>query len=231
MSKIVIYGDIHGCLEEFEEIRKLIPKNTEEWCVGDLIDRGPYDTEVFDYLRKNKINSVLGNHEYKHIRKYKGHKVKLDDNQKEVYSHLKKEDFEFMAKMPHFFRKNNLTILHAGVSNKTSLDKFDEKILYYRYVDENEDFLPLHHNNPNAIYWAKIYNGHLGFIVNGHQPLKEVTKFPNSVGIDTGCVFGNRLSAIIINDTSKPWEYEVVSVQSKKEYSSYYKELPTFESI
>jgi len=222
----VIYGDIHGCLDEFKELRKIVPQNQTEVCVGDLIDRGEYDKEVLDYVEKNNIISVLGNHEYKHLRKYKGNKVQLDENQKFVNKQLTKQNFEFISKMPFFIKDNNLTILHAGINNSFDLSKDNlSLILFFREVDEDGNFLNLIHDNPNARYWAEIYDGSNGFIVNGHQPFSDVTKFPNSVAIDTGCVYGNKLSAIYIKDTTKPWEYEVFSVPSKKQYVEYYKPL------
>ena len=224
--EIIVYGDIHGCLEEFIELRKRVPKNKIEICVGDLIDRGKYANEVIEYVMKNNIKSIIGNHEYKHIRKYWGRKVKLDENQKEVYKSFTKESLEFLSNLPMFMKIDNTTILHAGISNKMDLnDKKIEHILYMRDLDENENFLSINHDNPNAKYWAEIYNGNQGFIIHGHQVFSEVTKFPNSIAIDTGCVYGNKLSAIYINDTTKPWEYEVFSVNAKKEYEKYYKKF------
>jgi diadenosine tetraphosphatase ApaH/serine/threonine PP2A family protein phosphatase len=104
-------------------------------------------------------------------------------------------------------------------------DKKIEHILYMRDLDENENFLSINHDNPNAKYWAEIYNGNQGFIIHGHQVFSEVTRFKNSIAIDTGCVYGNKLSAIYIKDTNKPWEYEVFSVNAKKEYEKYYKKF------
>ena len=227
MSSYVIYGDIHGCLEEWDELRKIVPKADYEVSVGDLIDRGPYKNEVIEYARKNNILAVLGNHEYKHIRKYQGRNVKLDENQKEVYPTLTKEDFEYISKMPLYIKDKNLTILHAGINNKMDLSNPYNitHLLYFRDLDENENFLALKHNNPNAKYWAEVYNGKNGFIVHGHQPFKEVKRYKYSLGIDTGCVFGNKLSAVYIKDSAKPDEYEIFSVPSKKQYATYFKEL------
>lgn len=100
--KYVIYGDIHGCLEEWEELRKEIPKGAIEISVGDILDKGPYPVEALRYAKKNKIFTIMGNHEYKHLRKYWGRKVHLDEDQKRVYPQLRKKDFEFIESMPFF---------------------------------------------------------------------------------------------------------------------------------
>ena len=219
----VIYGDIHGCLEELEEIRKLIPKNSFEISVGDILDKGPYPVEALRYAKKNKIFTIMGNHEYKHIRKYWGRNVKLDEDQQKVYPKLKKEDFEFIESMPFFLKLNHLTILHAGITNWIRLNNPPLNImtllLFLRDVDENDKFLPLNHNNPNAKFWGDVYNGHEGFVVYGHSPFREIKKNKFSAGIDTGCVYGNKLTALVIKDTLKPQNYEIIQINAKKQYS------------
>jgi len=219
----VIYGDVHGCLEEWEELRKLIPKNSFEISVGDILDKGPYPVEALRYAKKNKIFTIMGNHEYKHIRKYWGRNVILDEDQQKVYPKLKKEDFEFIESMPFFLKLNHLTVVHAGITNWIRLNNpplnLMTLLLFLREVDENDKFLPLNHNHKNARYWADVYNGHEGFIVYGHNPFKEVKKTQFTAGIDTACVYGNKLTALIIKNAMKPWEYEIIQVNAKKVYA------------
>ncbi|WP_456480202.1 metallophosphoesterase [Nautilia sp.] len=221
--KYVIYGDIHGCLEEWEELRKLIPKNSFEICVGDILDKGPYPVEALRYAQKNGIFSIMGNHEYKHLRKWWGRKVILDDDQQKVYPQLKKEDFEYIESMPFFLKLNHLTVIHAGISNRLYLNNpklnLMTLLLFMRDVDENGKFLPLNHNNPNASFWADVYNGHEGFVIYGHSPFKNPYIKKNSAGIDTGCVYGNKLTAVVIPNTLKPFEYEIIQVEARRRYA------------
>ncbi len=219
----VIYGDIHGCLEEWEELRSLIPKNSFEICVGDILDKGPYPVEALRYAQKNRIFSIMGNHEYKHLRKWWGRKVILDDNQQKIYPKLKQEDFEYIESMPFFLKLNHLTVIHAGISNRLYLNNpklnLLTLLLFMRDVDEKDKFLPLNHNNPNARFWADVYNGHEGFIVYGHSPFKEPNIKKNSAGIDTGCVYGNKLTALVIPNTLKPWNFEIIQVNARQKYA------------
>ena len=65
-------------------------------------------------------------------------------------------------------------------------------------------------------FWAESYDGRFGTVVFGHQAFGEAKFFNHAVGIDTGCVYGNKLSAIIFeNETMAP---SVISVNSKKIY-------------
>ena len=63
-SKFVI-GDIQGCYKEFKNLIKLIDPNKENkfLCVGDLVNRGPESEKVVDYVIKNNVKSVFGNHD------------------------------------------------------------------------------------------------------------------------------------------------------------------------
>ncbi len=219
----VIYGDIHGCLEEWEELRSLIPKNSFEICVGDILDKGPYPVEALRYAQKNRIFSIMGNHEYKHLRKWWGRKVILDEDQQKIYPKLKQEDFEYIESMPFFLKLNHLTVIHAGISNRLYLNNpklnLLTLLLFMRDVDEKGKFLPLNHNNPNARFWADVYNGHEGFIVYGHSPFKKPNIKENSAGIDTGCVYGNKLTALVIPNTLKPWNFEILQVNARQKYA------------
>ena len=219
----VIYGDIHGCLEEWEELRKLIPKGSFEICVGDILDKGPFCVEALRYARKNNIFSIMGNHEYKHLRKWWGRKVILDEDQQKIYPKLSTEDFEFIQKMPFFLKLNHLTIIHAGISNRIYLNNAKLNLLtlllFTRDLDEKEKFLPLNHQNSNAKFWADVYDGHEGYIIYGHSPFLKPKKNKNSLGIDTGCVYGNKLTAVIIKDTLKPWENEIIHVNARQKYA------------
>jgi len=125
--------------------------------------------------------------------------------------------------MPFYLKMNRLTVVHAGITNKIWLNNPPLNILtlliFLREVDENDKFLPLHHNHPNARFWADTYNGHEGFVVYGHNPFTDVKKNKHAAGIDTACVYGNKLTAIVIKDTLKPWEYEIIQVNAKKQYA------------
>lgn len=77
MNKLIIYGDIHGCYDEFISLRKKInpQKDDIEVCVGDIITRGKDSIKTLRYIQKHNIKSVLGNHEDKIIRYLEHQKI------------------------------------------------------------------------------------------------------------------------------------------------------------
>ena len=233
INKTIIYSDLHGCFNEFKELRaKINPtKDDKEIIVGDILDRGLYSYELLKYIAKNNISSILGNHEYKYIR-YKKHQtifettgkknpIILSSDQQKLYKKLTDEDFAYLESLPFFVKIDNLTVIHAGITNEIDLDtakKRDlEKILWIRKLDKNQKTLSLNDNNSSSKPWSEYYDGNQGFIVYGHEVFDEVKVDKYSFGIDTGCVYGNKLTALIISNTRNPMKnYQVINVKAKK---------------
>ena len=60
-----VLGDIQGCYQELRQLLKQIDykRNNDIFCVGDIVNRGPESDKVVDFVLKNKVKSVLGNHD------------------------------------------------------------------------------------------------------------------------------------------------------------------------
>lgn len=227
MSKLIIYGDTHGCYNELISLReKINPQNNDiEVCVGDILTKGKYSVEILDYIMKNNIKSVLGNHEekllryLKHQTSPKKNPVKLTLDEENIIASLTEKHIEFLENMPLFLKFGTIVILHGGLQNRMDLNNLTkrdkEKILRLRYIDQDEHFIAYGHEQEDSIFWADIYDGSQGFVVYGHQWFKEVRKSPFALGIDTGCVYGNKLSAVIFNDPINIHQYQIIDVVSK----------------
>lgn len=227
MNKLIIYGDIHGCYNEFVSLReKINPQNSDlEVCVGDILTKGKHSVETLDFIMKNNIKSVLGNHEekllryLKHQTSPKKNPVKLTLDEENIIASLTEKHIKFLENMPLFLKFGTIVILHGGLQNRMSLDNLTkrdkEKILRLRYIDQDEHFIAYGHEQEDSIFWADIYDGSQGFVVYGHQWFKEVRKSPFALGIDTGCVYGNKLSAVIFNDPINIHQYQIIDVGSK----------------
>jgi len=222
--RLVIYGDIHGCFDELKKLRNSLnlQSGDVEVCVGDIITKGKDSIKALRYIQQNNIQSVLGNHEDKllryieHTKKSAFNPTSLDEDERAIINDLNSEDIQFLNNLPLFIRFGALTVLHGGLFNNqrlSDLTKKDKgKLLRLRYLDQKGKFIPFGKEDDSSQFWADLYDGNEGFIVYGHQIFEEVNISPNAMGIDTGCVYGNKLSAVEFIDFSIT-NYQIHSVE------------------
>lgn len=225
-ERLIIISDIHGCIEEFNELLKKVQysKNTDRLILlGDLIDRGPDSVAVVSRARELDIESVMGNHEFRYLRWYKGNQKILDS--KSHYSELSDEDAAYINRMPYHIKlEENLYVLHAGAKPGTPIEKQRrDDLLYLRYTDKDRNFISLrkvHAGCSEAMFWTDFWYGPES-IIYGHNvhdmenpKIEQRTPDVTCWGLDTGCCFGGRLTALIIEGDKK----EIVQVQAKEIY-------------
>ncbi len=224
LPRIIIYGDIHGCLEELHELREElnIERLDLEIAVGDVLNKGLYSIDTLRYLRKHNIITIIGNHEYEYIKYHeatlKGKNIKLSRDRLDIYAQFNTLDLDFLNKMPHFLKIKNLTILHAGLPKNFHLKSIlseDEadRLNTHRYETDKKG---------RKVFWSDLYSGGDGFIVYGHTPFKDIKVDDFSLGIDTGCVYGNKLTAVSFrhkNDLIDVENYEISQIKSKQKYA------------
>ena len=205
-------------MEEFIKLRyKVQPTNEDrEISVGDFIGKGPFELETLRYIKEHNILAIRGNHEDKLIRYHyhqlqNSHTMQLDIKERKLYEKLQSEDLEFLIELPLYLFVDRLTIVHAGVLPATRLDNLTKKdaakIMRVRFVDSDGHFVHLDSSDPfKHFWWSQLYDGRYGYIVYGHQPFRQVRVDRWSFGIDTGAVYGNRLTAFIWEDGHYWWE-------------------------
>ncbi|CAC9600901.1 hypothetical protein [uncultured Gammaproteobacteria bacterium] len=225
MSRLIIYGDIHGCYDELVQLRQKInpAKEDVEVCVGDVITRGKNSIKTLRYLQVNNIKSVLGNHEDKIVRylqhqeNIKKNPIVLDEDEQDIVLNLSALDIDYLKNMPLFMQFGEITILHGGLQNHQNLNKISKKlktqILRLRFLDQAHNFVTFGREDDKSIFWADIYNGNHGFVVYGHQKFNEVKITQYALGVDTGCVYGGKLSAAIFQDTGSE-KFSIESVNA-----------------
>jgi bis(5'-nucleosyl)-tetraphosphatase (symmetrical) len=234
--RTIIYGDIHGCLNEFQALRKELnlTKDDREISVGDLLDRGPMSNEVLSYARENSIELVLGNHEYKYIRYQRHHEafvqrgkanpMRFNEDKMKIFENISAEDMAYLETAPFYKKIDKLTVLHAGITNRIDLNAAQEKelkaVTMIRTLDEEHKPLVYGQTVWNSNFWSEVYDGNQGVIVYGHEAHSKVKKDKHAIGIDTGCVYGNKLTALIVYDTKEPmFNYDIVQVDAKMAYA------------
>jgi protein phosphatase len=221
-----IIGDLHGCFEELRELlvklgyqsilietenldygfEVIHPQGRTLVFLGDLVDRGPKICAVLKFAMamtgKGKALSVLGNHDDKLLRKLKGSNVQIKHGLEESLGQLAEERPEFSVAVcrfldsldsSYFLDNQKLVVAHAGM--KEEFQKLNSKEtrqfgLFGETTGEtDESGLPVRLN------WAAGYRGR-ALVVYGHTPVAEAEWFNRTIDIDTGCVFGGKLTAL-----------------------------------
>jgi bis(5'-nucleosyl)-tetraphosphatase (symmetrical) len=229
-SRTVIISDIHGCIDEFTELLKLVNAKSSHVrviCLGDLIDRGPDSVAVVKLARKMNLESVMGNHDYKFLKWLKS----VGDNNKDTihskfyYNQFSDKDINYIKNMKPYIKIDNFVIVHAGLRAGISLENQSKDDLFYiRYMDSNSKFISLKkisklsREETGAHFWTEFWKGPES-IIYGHNvhsmntPLiEEVSPGVMCYGLDTGCCFGGNLTALILESK------EIVQVKAKKIY-------------
>lgn len=244
-----IIGDIHGCYDETLELLQKLgyeiqevedkgqnfglsvthPENRQVIFLGDLVDRGPNSPAVLklamSMVRSGVAWCVPGNHDVKLRKRLNGKKVNLKHGLAETLQQLEKETPEFLHQVKDFiyslvshlvFDDGKLVVAHAGIKEAMqgrASGAIRAFCLYGETTGEIDEFgLPIRYN------WASEYKGKAK-VIYGHTPVPEAEWLNRTIDIDTGCVFGGKLTAL------RYPEEELVSVPAKKVYSEPVKPL------
>lgn len=222
-----IVGDIHGCSAELESLLAKLgyedgrhPEGRTAVFVGDLVDRGPDSPgvlrRVMDMVASGNALCVPGNHENKLGRWLNGRKVQHTHGLAETTEQLEREDDAFRERVREFIAGlvshyvldgGRLVVCHAGLPEKyhgRTSGRVRSHALYGDTTGETDEFgLPVRYP------WAEDYRGS-ATVVYGHTPVPDTSWINNTICLDTGAVFGGRLTAL-------RWpERELVDVPAEK---------------
>ena len=232
-----VIGDIHGCRVELELLLDRLgylldrddagravggrhPERRRAVFLGDLVDRGP-DTPgvlrlVIGMVAAGTAFCVPGNHENKLLRAIRGRNVQVTHGLAESLAQLAAEPADFRAEVDAFidglvshYRLDGgrLVVSHAGLIERfhgRASGRVREFCLYGQTTGETDEFgLPVRHP------WAQEYRGS-AMVLYGHTPVATPEWVNNTLCLDTGCVFGGRLTAL------RYPERELVSVPAER---------------
>ncbi|MFD5638412.1 polynucleotide kinase-phosphatase [Streptomyces sp. NPDC127077] len=208
-----IVGDIHGCASELETLLGKLgyvdgahPEGRTAVFVGDLVDRGPDSPgvlrRVMSMVASGDALCVPGNHENKLGRYLKGRQVQHTHGLAETIEQMDAESEEFRASVREFvdglvshyvLDGGRLVVCHAGLPEKyhgRTSGRVRSHALYGDTTGETDEFgLPVRYP------WAEDYRGRAA-VVYGHTPVPNATWLNNTICLDTGAVFGGKLSAL-----------------------------------
>lgn len=208
---VAVIGDIHGCYFTLKALVDKIKNKFPDipiYCVGDLVDRGNFSSQVIDYVTTEKINFTLGNHDYMffcNMREpfslmarswnYNGAETTIasyKDKMSLMDMHL-----DFIIKAPLFYNLDDCFISHAGLSVKYQPFLSDNVL-----TDENlNELLKQDLDDQNSILWTRDNLINIKKLqVVGHTHRKEIFHDENSntLYIDTTAYGNNKLTSVII---------------------------------
>ncbi|MQY26480.1 polynucleotide kinase-phosphatase [Nocardia aurantia] len=218
-----IIGDVHGCRAELEDLLGTLgyrvhrddsgrpvdarhPDGRTAVFVGDLVDRGP-DTPgvlrlVMGMVSAGNALCVTGNHENKLVRALDGRKVTVAHGLAESLAQLAAESAEFRAVARDFCHGllshyvldgGNLVVAHAGLKQEyhgRASGRVRSFAMYGETTGETDEYgLPVRYP------WAEEYRGR-ATVLYGHTPVADLHWVNNTLCLDTGVVFGGRLTAL-----------------------------------
>ena len=222
-----VIGDVHGCAAELEELLAELgyvdgvhPDGRTAVFVGDLVDRGP-DTpgvlrRVMGMASSGAALVVCGNHEQKLVRALHGRKVNVAHGLAESLEQLGAESEEFRRQVHEFcdgliahyvLDGGKLVIAHAGLPERyhgRASGRVRSMALYGDTTGETDEY-----GLPVRLPWARDYRGS-AMVLYGHTPTLEAEWVNNTMCLDTGAVFGGKLTAL------RYPEREVVSVKAHR---------------
>jgi protein phosphatase len=235
-----IIGDIHGCYAELLSLLtelgyQLLPDTNDPFqltvthpegrkvvFLGDLVDRGPQTPQVLRLVMSMVASGVAlcvpGNHDMKLLNKLRGKDVRITHGLAESLAQLDQEPAEFRQQVATFIDQlvshyvlddGKLVVAHAGLREELQgrgSGKVRDFALFGETTGETDEFgMRVRYN------WAADYRGN-AMVVYGHTPIPEPEWLNRTINLDTGCVFGGKLTAL------RYPEKELVAVPAQQAY-------------
>ncbi|KAH8619769.1 putative Calcineurin like phosphoesterase [Trypanosoma vivax] len=217
--RYIIVGDVHGCPEQLEQLLLKVNFKQGEDClihVGDLVNKGPDSLAVVQLVQRLGGIGVLGNHDYTLLnciaRVREGHCKQRDvsDPVMRLASTFPRECEEYLRSLPHILRipQYNVLVVHAGLNVGLPLEEQNvHEIMHLRRLEQMEEkkHKQLQGGKPRwrAVVkgtrgepWGTLWNGP-ECVVFGHDARAGLQELPFAYGLDTGCVYGGDLTAVV----------------------------------
>ena len=180
---------------------------------------------VVELSVRHRVSLILGNHEEKFLR-YRRHRAAGKGVERQMLGteefpmlmeRLQSIHFEFLENAYYTLHlpEYRTLLVHGGIPGQVKFPlpatyRYGEHaprdypgldlLTKTRFLDENGSFVALNEQKPQDQFWAETYDGRYGHVVFGHEPFMEAApkEFPFATGVDTGCVYGGKLSALVL---------------------------------
>jgi bis(5'-nucleosyl)-tetraphosphatase (symmetrical) len=206
-GRLILIGDVHGCYDSLQSLLQKLEYSATDTVVllGDFLSKGPDSLKVMTWARENSAMAILGNHEMNILYKYQSFKplqfddedvfildkhVNKFDQELQIARKLTPQDVVYLNSLPLVMEIDNIGICsHMGLVDTHSVKKQDITDMldidkdWYHSWNKLQKTLPK--NDRRVVYYG--HHASLGLNLNKY-----------SKGLDSGCVYGGQLSAMVI---------------------------------
>ena len=235
MARSIFIGDVHSCAAELAQLLSAVAVTNDDkvFFVGDLFTRGPDALGVMSLFRAVRGRSAVGNHEQRllaarHASQRGEPGPKLGASHAEVATQFSDDDWAVLESFPLWIDvpENGIRVVHAGIVPGVPFEQQDPWLLtHIRSI--MPDGKP---SEKWGTLWGSTYRG-APHIVFGHNARRVPQLHPDATGLDTACVYGGALTALVLPEGSAPPPPDsrmdaLISVRAARAYSDYGRELP-----
>lgn len=214
-ARTLIIGDVHGCSAELSAlIERFGPIAGKDRLVqvGDLINKGPDTLGCVRIAEQWGMQCVLGNHEAKLLAIAEKAMSACTPKEFAFWGRMGSDPqavVQFVRKMPLWLDLPQCLVVHAGLEpGKNTLKEMSKRVLISIRTWDGQGVELDRPSDPawyDCIRWPKT-------VVFGHWALRGLVDRPDVKGLDTGCVYGGRLTGWC------PEEDRFYFVQAQREY-------------
>ncbi len=199
MLRTVVVGDLHGCYDELLALMERVGLGGDDRlvCVGDLIVKGEKNREVLELFRTDaRLSSVIGNHDRAVLEYWKGARTaeELKPPQLKCAEQLEAGRDRYAAYLdglPGYIDLGSHVVVHAGLRPGVALaEQSLDDLTALRTLGPDRE-------SREGTPWYEVYDGEKTALF-GHWPSGTPRRGPRAIGLDTGCVYGYKLTAYVV---------------------------------
>ena len=210
--RTLIVGDVHGCLSELQDLiaeTRLSKKSDALVFVGDLVSKGPDSHGVLKLAREWNAKAAKGNHDAHLLEVRRGNETRK--KHVEVAKSLDEDDWRFLEAMPLWVRLPGMIVVHGGLVPGIPLEQQEEEaLLNMRSLIPDGKWSK---KIENGVPWASLWTGPER-VVFGHDAMRGLQRWPHALGLDSGCVYGKKLTGLLLPDDV------LVSVPARQQWAA-----------
>ncbi len=197
-SKVFFVGDVHGCFNELQQLLEKAGYDSRQHrliLLGDLINKGPDSFKVLSWARARKqVETLIGNHELKFIQAIEKQfplPGALEKLKMEMGGKIR-EWIAWIKTWPVYIEEDDFLAVHGGVvPDQHPCQSKVEHLVNIRYWDREGQNM----QDPSFPAWHELYTKPK-LVVYAHWAKQGLKVKENSIGLDTGCVYGGHLTGL-----------------------------------